>query len=420
MDNNLGHEIKRQQQQPEAIIHTSSIDTVVRYLNTLAHMPASQLWKVLGMEDEHNHGDDPFSLRELENGKCPWSSTEVVDWLPPRPYNSESIAKLYRDNMKALKKRGTREPPAYDAENEVAIWYEHLSKAGGTTFCGLAVSNMIRSSVPRYHCMPRKGELMDGRVGSWPNEELVDYLLENRYAIVSNEWDPFNLEKLILSGRHLNGKAVKKNIHPIGPKLLFLTTLRDPSDRLLSAYTFFGLTVGMKNKKSNDVAPSFSHWMTQRLRSTGNFVVGSKRLMRANIARYNHIVWRFSGGELTHHVHPLESEWETPFETAIQALSQHDLILPMDVMTKDGLGKTALLQLLGWNSAYVKGRGGQGGNKKEGQIVTTGGIKNSNAREYFSEDEYRKLWEDNWLDNILYLWCRAVFLARLQCKDVIL
>lgn len=39
--------------------------------------------------------------------------------------------------------------------------------------------------------MPRKGKLLDGRVGSWSNEELVDHILEEGHAIVSNEWDPF-------------------------------------------------------------------------------------------------------------------------------------------------------------------------------------------------------------------------------------
>ncbi len=50
---------------------------------------------------------------------------------------------------------------------------------------------MVRWQVPRYHCMPRKGKLMDGRVGSWSNEELAEHILVEGHAIVSNEWDPF-------------------------------------------------------------------------------------------------------------------------------------------------------------------------------------------------------------------------------------
>ncbi|KAL7538598.1 hypothetical protein ACHAXR_008695 [Thalassiosira sp. AJA248-18] len=383
---------------------------------------------MLGMENDSNnnsYGDDPFSLRELEGGKCPWSSSSTkeekvtVDWLPSRPFNSETIAKKYRNNMQSLKRGGRtrKQMEEYDQENEVVIWYEHMSKAGGTTFCGLAQSNMMMWQVPKYHCMPRKGELMDGRVGSWPNDELVQHLIANRHAILSNEWDPFSLEKLELSSRKLDGTTPMKKKNNLGPSLLFLTTLRDPSDRLLSAYTFFAITT---TKQKDNNGPSFRQWIDNNLSRIGRYRVGKKGTgYRANTARMNHIVWRYSGGKLTHLRTTEESEWESPFETAIRALSQQDLILPMDVMTKDGLGKTALQQLLGWDQFAAKGRF-KGGEKKEGHVVTRGEIKNSNAREHFSKEEYRELWELNWLDNILYLWCRAVFLARLHCKDGLL
>lgn len=268
--------------------------------------------------------------------------------------------------------------------------------------------------------MPRKGELMDGRVGSWPNEELIEHLTEERHAIVSNEWEPFSLEKLELSGRQLDGTIMKNNLH-LGPRLLFLTVLRDPSDRLLSAYTFFALTTTAQEGKGaggNTNAPSFSQWIDNCLRRAARYKMGSRNGFRANTARYNHITWRFSGGELTHLPPRKESEWKPSFDTAIRALSQQDLILPMDVMTHDELGKLALQQLLGWNRFDAKGRF-QGGDKLSGHVVTQGEVKNSNAREHFSEEQYRKLWDANWLDNILYLWSRAVFLARLHCKDVI-
>jgi len=136
------HVINHQPQQDNKIIHTSSIDTIIKHLNKLAKMPPTLLWKdVFGME-KMDYGDDPFSLRELENGKCPWEQTTVIDWLPPRPYNSEVLAKTYQRMMQqARKKRGEPKEEQYDADNEVVVWYEHLSKAGGTTFCGLAQSN---------------------------------------------------------------------------------------------------------------------------------------------------------------------------------------------------------------------------------------------------------------------------------------
>mmetsp|Transcript_30655 Transcript_30655/g.58128 ORF Transcript_30655/g.58128 Transcript_30655/m.58128 type:complete len:294 (+) Transcript_30655:513-1394(+) len=290
-----------------------------------------------------------------------------------------------------------------------------MSKAGGTTFCGLAKSNMLSWQVPNYHCMPRKGELKDGRVGSWPNDELVEYLTENRHAIVSNEWNAFSLEKLELSKRRLDGTAPNRgNDSDAEPRLLFLTTLRDTHDRLLSAYTFFALTT---TKKGRGDGPTFDQWIENTL---ARGLSGNTRFFRLNVARMNHVVWRFSGGALPlrqSHDTPTEDEWKSPFKTAIQALSQHDLILPMDVMTKEE-GKTALSQLLGWERFDTKGRALKG-DKEGGHVVTAGEVKNSNAREYFGKVEYRALWAKNWLDNILCLWCRAVFLARLHCEDII-
>ena len=97
---------------------------------------------------------------------------------------------------------------------------------------------------------------MDGRVGSWSNEELVEHLVDHQHAIVSNEWDSFSIEKLQLSSRQLNGQQPslireetmnrkkqqlelrinnprirpQKQQQAMGPQLLFLTTLRDPCD----------------------------------------------------------------------------------------------------------------------------------------------------------------------------------------------
>lgn len=302
--------------------------------------------------------------------------------------------------------------------------------------------------------MPRKGDLMDGeccfhiaahffiailpncffhirfafnclsagRVGTWSNEELLETLDEKRYGIVANEWEPLSMEKLALSNRQLDGSTSTKNDSGNhSPKLLFLTTLRDPIDRLLSAYTFFAKTTTGAGKKGND-APTYSQWIDNNMRRLKRYKPGSNGAgFRANAVRDNHIVWRFSGGGLStvqgRYLRKLEEkDWMPHFETAIKTLSQQDLILPMDAMTK-GEGKLAMQQLLGWDRFDLKGR--FGGEKESGHVVTKGEIKNSNAREYFSNEEYRDIWEANWLDNILVLWSKAVFFARLHCKDVI-
>jgi hypothetical protein len=319
-----------------------------------------------------------------------------------------------------------------DSELQVVLWYEHISKAGGTTFCGLANSNMPHSSVPRYHCMPRKGELMDGRVGSWPNDELIEFINENSFSIVANEWDPFDAEKLKLSGRDLFGSSKDNNLD--SPSLLFVTTLRDPADRLLSSYTFFS---NYSEEEQAD-ANNFGVWLKRNLGRVRNFQVGGRGAFRSNVARNNYIVWRFSGGDIPHKsddddsasfslqskIFPSsitnKSVWKNPFETAIRALSNHDLVIPMDVLTQES-GKQSLRQLLGWEQYSATGRGIVG-EKETGHVVTTGEVRNSNAREYLlarkAGDEFRALWERNWLDYILFYWARAVFFTRLYCKNV--
>ena len=401
-------------------LYTSSIDTVIRYLNKLADMSPTEAWHYFGMEDK-TYGNDPFSLKELESGICP---TTQIDWLPARPYNSNEIATKYKQMMQTHRKGGRRRSQAeqYNVEDEVVIWYEHLSKAGGTTFCGLVNSNMLHWQVPRYHCMPKRDDRVDGRVGTWTNEYLVEYLRDERYNIVASEWDSFSIDKLQLSRRELDGGIPKENLEPIGPSLLFLTTLRDPCDRLLSAYTFFAVTTTEgKREAKNKSPPTFHKWIASNMDRAASYVVGdldSRKGLRSNTARSNHIVWRFSGGALTNKVPLKQSDWKASFETAIRVLSQHDLVLPMDLMTQDDLGKRALQELLGWSKFEVGGRIRRKNTEdaKNGHVVTMGGIKNSNARNHFSKEEFQQLWEENWLDNILYLWCRAVFLARLHCN----
>eukprot|EP00956_Cyclotella_meneghiniana_P038305 scaffold151989_cov38-Cyclotella_meneghiniana.AAC.1 len=207
-------------------------------------MPPGELWHVFGMESRSGYGQDPFSLSILERGDCPSDiMPSTPKWLPPRPLHSSRISSTFQSNQSTMSKRKNQKQARKSSEPSVIIWYEHISKAGGTTFCALANSNMRKSSVPKYHCMPRKGKLMDGRVGSWSNEELVEFINENEFKIVANEWDPFDVDKLQLSGRDLygdnNSSKRQQSESNLQTSLLFVTTLRDPADRLLSSYSFF-------------------------------------------------------------------------------------------------------------------------------------------------------------------------------------
>ncbi|KAL7505374.1 hypothetical protein ACHAXN_002882 [Cyclotella atomus] len=424
------------QQEGDASIRPGSVGGVVSFLMNFAEKRPGDLWSLFGMDDDGRSAtSNPFSLSSLEGGSCPFSSG-TIEWLPPLPAHSTHLSSLFASSLTSAssKKRPQRQKPRNKTSGastapSVVLWYEHISKAGGTTFCGLANTNMPRTSVPRYHCMPRKGDLADGRVGSWDNDELVQVIAENEFAIVANEWDPFDLSKLKLSGRDLYHSNT--NIQS-SPALLFVSTLRDPADRLLSSYTFFSDYSEIQLKDPMN----FGIWMKKNLGRVRNFKIGEKTAFRSNIARNNYMVWRFSGGNLgidtgeesffstPSNVFPSsvtdKSVWKQPFETAIRALSQHDLLLPMDVMTNES-GKKALKQVLGWSQFTATGRGIVG-EKESGHVVTTGEVRNSNAKLFLEEREssaeFKALWERNWLDYILWYWARAVFFTRLNCAVV--
>ncbi|KAL7460132.1 hypothetical protein ACHAXS_000597, partial [Conticribra weissflogii] len=417
------------------VIHPATIESVTNFLVSLAQKHPSELWYTFGKDQtqgsENEYGDDPFSLKYLEKGECPWRDLSniqlnkknkiTVDWLPRKPLHSKAIAEKFRnkyslgdgDNQGRItekkQEQGLETDELGDSSEEVILWFEHLSKAGGTSFCEIVKSNMPKGMVPNYHCMPRKsGYPMDGRVGSWNNTELIQYSKKESHRAVSNEWDPFDLNKLHLSGRKIdNGDDSDTKEHsefnrtlPLGLNLLFLTTLRDPCDRLFSAYTFF----------TNDNPPTFPQWITNNIKRCGSFKPGSRYSYQSNMARLNHIVWRFSGGNLPHLPNKDDVEsgrgflvlglfffffftneelWMSPFKTAIQSLANHDLVLPMDVMTKEA-GKKALHQLLGWTHIEIKAKQYQNQpGSSSGHVVPRGGVKNSNARVSLKEDEYR-------------------------------
>ncbi|KAL7531847.1 hypothetical protein ACHAWF_003932 [Thalassiosira exigua] len=432
---------------------SARLDGIVEGLTVLAELPPSELWTKLGMDGSNDgYGEDPFSLRELEAGRCPPSSsrrtpggteggrddattTTTPWWLPPRPANSDAIAAAFRsdgENLQEVDDDANGTPSAVVcgplARAEVSLYAQEGSYKIISLHCHGAVTFHVRYTQQTLKIIfPKKGELMDGRVGSWSNVEVTDRVREDGHGIVSSEWDPFSLEKLKLSGRSLhggedgagggdgNGGEGGEGSGGGEPRLLFLTTLRDPSDRLLSAYTFFSGTAN-KNKKKGGGGPTFDKWIDANLKRAKNWKSSMKRWgFRSNTARINHLTWRFSGGELPATRKLAKGEWEGAFATAVRALAQHDLVLPLDLLSKDE-GHRALEELLGWTNFEAKGRQ-IAGDREGGHVVTVGGIRNSKAREYFDDGKYRELWEGNWLDDLLVAWCRAVFLARVRGCD---
>jgi hypothetical protein len=72
-------------------------------------------------------------------------------------------------------------------------------------------------------------------VGQWPNSKLAAYFAAERKSLVSNEWEPFPLERLAWAS------SISASASPPPLELVLVTTVREPLNRLLSAYRFWGV-----------------------------------------------------------------------------------------------------------------------------------------------------------------------------------
>ena len=115
-------------------VRSSTSDQVLRYLLKYARQTPGDLWDTLGVtaspDVANSYGTDLFSLKELEDGSCPWRPDTQVEWLPDVPFNSDEIATEYRSRMDALGSGGLtrRQMKELDEKRKVLIWYEHISK----------------------------------------------------------------------------------------------------------------------------------------------------------------------------------------------------------------------------------------------------------------------------------------------------
>ena len=115
-------------------VRSSTSDQVLRYLLKYARQTPGDLWDTLGVtaspDVANSYSTDLFSLKELEDGSCPWRPDTQVEWLPDVPFNSDEIATEYRSRMDALGSGGLtrRQMKELDEKRKVLIWYEHISK----------------------------------------------------------------------------------------------------------------------------------------------------------------------------------------------------------------------------------------------------------------------------------------------------
>lgn len=234
------------------------------------------------------------------------------------------------------------------------------------------------------------------------------------------EWEPFNkdfLQLQIMSETDLAG-GNKDGIY-----LMFITSIRNPINRLLSAYKFWG-----QLNNPDEVKPSLELFLQRRNRQANRWRVLSGNFA-GNVARFNFATWKFSGGMLpvgklemdaeknlspagakrllaagTAAVTLEEEVWRQPFEAAIKALAKFDLIIPMELLSDH---PEPLRNLLGWE------------NFEKSHVVNMGKVVNNDASSELSSEVFDVLWDVNKLDIVIYHWISAVYLARLNCADIL-
>jgi len=412
------NERKAAREHNESGVRAASIDQIVETLMGLARMPTKDLRAMLEGAPSSSLAaapTDPFHLSELRKGQCPWSGDDLIEWLPERPL-LKSSEWFRQDN-------GSSNGDKAGKHSKVAVFYEHLSKAGGTSFCTMAKANMPREEIPKYYCMPSEPGMVDARVGSWTREKLVDYFVDKpqtkNHRLVSNEWEPFNrdfLELQMMSDLDLAGG------NNGGVYLLFVTTIRNPINRLLSAYKFWGILNNPASEK-----PSIEEFLQRRGRRANRWKILSEDYA-GNVGRYNFATWKFSGGKLPVTNLQMDAErhlksgaksaatireientqkeqvWRQSFSVAVTLLAKFDLAIPMELFDEH---HEPLQHLLGWT------------NFEKSHVVNIGKVQNNDATTELHSEVYDVLWEANKLDFVLYYWTCAIYLTRLNCADVL-
>ncbi len=256
--------------------------------------------------------NDIFSTkRGVDNFTC--SDTDIADGLLEYPEVSFNQSRLedFRRNA----------PGSF-------LFYQHLRKAGGTGFCDLARSNMMRRQTPGYYCMPdNKGSLA---TPPWnqPNYLLKD-IQEHEYRIVANEWDVFLTKFLNYPGA------------------IFGTTIRDPIDRWYSQYRFEHLE---HRDGSGADAPRnpFIKWYN----NNKNWFMGANYYVKTFIGKEDTDFSRTEDFYWTYHKYSPKRYTLTwaDMKAAIRNIQKFQLILVLDWISTETTSKY-LIDVMDWHKS---------------------------------------------------------------------
>lgn len=171
-------------------------------------------------------------LERLETSDPLGIKSRPQDFTCPPPEQRLDYPSLVNDSNAAAFR--AKQPGSF-------IFYQHLRKAGGTSFCELCKSNLPRRQVPPYYCMPdQKGSLA---TPPWSDAVfLVKAMAAKDFKVAANEWDAYY-------DKH-------KNI----PGAVLATTFRHPIDRWYSQYRFEHLEHRDGSKKGDPLQTFYEYY----------------------------------------------------------------------------------------------------------------------------------------------------------------
>lgn len=270
------------------------------------------------------------------------------------------------------------------------VFFQHLRKAGGTSFCELARSNMVRRWTPGYYCMPdNKGSLA---TPPWNDHEyLHQHIIKKEYRIVANEWDVFYRYFLNYTGA------------------LFATTIRHPIDRWYSQYRFEHLE---HRDGSSPSSPriSFPKWyQNTRMWTMGTnyyiktFIgdVGSEEFLSKS--NKNDFYWTY------HQYTNKDISWKQFFQ-AVEVLSHFSLILVLEWIQTNATQRY-IEAAVGWANPIKQ--------VLPHEVQAMRKVKKSiNVQDVISPAEYRVIARENALDFLFYEIARRMYLERIASLDL--
>ena len=114
----------------------------------LAAQPPADVLQVLRTQDPFGVRTFEKSIQQMESDKQAILSMDDVRQLFPCPTAERITLPDQRDHDKARKYRSDLNVLHPAKANFVFLFFQHLRKAGGTNFCGLAQHNLMKTQVP--------------------------------------------------------------------------------------------------------------------------------------------------------------------------------------------------------------------------------------------------------------------------------